>query len=59
MAMGEGIRLEVKLMQVPFEITFRNVRKTSDIEALIDKQAAKLERVCNHLVRCHMAVEKP
>jgi len=46
-------------MQVPLKITFRNVRKTPDIEALIDKQAAKLERVCNHLVSCHMAVEKP
>jgi cold shock CspA family protein/ribosome-associated translation inhibitor RaiA len=59
LAIGEEIRLEVKLMQVPLKITFRNVRKTPDIEALIDKQAAKLERVCNHLVSCHMAVEKP
>jgi len=46
-------------MQVPLKITFRNVRKTPDIEALIGKQAAKLERVCNHIVSCRMAVEKP
>jgi cold shock CspA family protein/ribosome-associated translation inhibitor RaiA len=59
LAIGEEIRLEVELMQVPLKITFRNVRKTPDLEALIDKQAAKLERVCNHLVSCHMAVEKP
>jgi len=49
LAIGEEIRLEVELMQVPLKITFRNVRKTPDLEALIDKQAAKLERVCNHL----------
>ena len=46
-------------MQVPLKITFRNVRKTPDIEALIGKQAAKLESVCNHIVSCRMAVEKP
>src|SRR5947199_10858951 len=51
--------MEVDLMQVPLKITFRNVRKTPDIEALIGKQAAKLERVCNHIVSCRMAVEKP
>ena len=46
-------------MQVPLKITFRNVRKTPDIEAFIGRQAAKLERVCNNLVSCHLAVEKP
>jgi ribosome-associated translation inhibitor RaiA len=46
-------------MQVPLKVTFRNVRKTPDIETLIGKQTAKLERVCNHIVSCHMAVEKP
>src|SRR5205814_8809506 len=52
------IKLEVDLMQVPLKITVRNVRNTPDIEALIGKQAAKLERVCNHIVSCRMAVEK-
>lgn len=46
-------------MQAPLKITFRNVRKTPDIEALIGKQAAKLERICNSIVNCRMAVEKP
>ena len=46
-------------MRVPLKITFRNVRKTPDIEALIGKQTAKLERVCNHIVSCRMAIEKP
>ncbi|HXV80329.1 MAG TPA: HPF/RaiA family ribosome-associated protein [Candidatus Binatia bacterium] len=45
-------------MQVPLKITFRNVRKTPDIEALIDKQTAKLEHISNNIVSCHMAVTK-
>jgi ribosome-associated translation inhibitor RaiA len=46
-------------VQVPLKITFRNVPKTSDIERLINKQAAKLERVCNYIVSCRLVVEKP
>ncbi len=48
-----------RTMQVPLKITFRNVRKTPDVEALIAKQAAKLERVCDHIIGCQVAVEKP
>jgi cold shock CspA family protein/ribosome-associated translation inhibitor RaiA len=46
-------------MQVPLNMTFRNVRKDAAIENLIRKQAAKLERVCDHIVSCRLAVEKP
>jgi cold shock CspA family protein/ribosome-associated translation inhibitor RaiA len=46
-------------MQVPLKMTFRNVRKSAAMEALIRKQAAKLERVCSHLVSCRISVEKP
>lgn len=46
-------------MQVPVTMRFRNVRKTAAIEDLIRKQAAKLERVCDHIVSCRIAVEKP
>jgi cold shock CspA family protein/ribosome-associated translation inhibitor RaiA len=46
-------------MQVPLKITFRNVRKDSATEDLIRKQAAKLERVCDHIISCRIAVEKP
>ena len=46
-------------MQVPLEITFRNVRKDTAIEDLIRQQAAKLERICNHISSCRIAVEKP
>jgi len=46
-------------MDVPLNMTFRNVRKDTAIEDLIRKQAAKLERVCDHIVSCRLAVEKP
>jgi cold shock CspA family protein/ribosome-associated translation inhibitor RaiA len=46
-------------MQVPLNVTFRNVRKDAAIENLIQKQSAKLERVCDHIVSCRVAVEKP
>jgi cold shock CspA family protein/ribosome-associated translation inhibitor RaiA len=46
-------------MQVPLRLTFRHVNKTDAIEELIRKQAAKLERVCDHIVSCTIAVEKP
>src|ERR671924_1664766 len=46
-------------MQVPLNITFRNVRKDAATENLIQKQSAKLERVCDYIVSCRLAVEKP
>jgi cold shock CspA family protein/ribosome-associated translation inhibitor RaiA len=46
-------------MQIPVITSFRNLRKSPAIEDLIHKQAAKLERVCDHIVSCRIAVEKP
>jgi len=46
-------------MQVPLSVTFRNVRKNAAIENLVRNQAGKLERVCDHIVSCRIAVEKP
>jgi len=46
-------------MQVPLMMTFRNVQKSADIEALVRRRAAKLERVCPYLVSCRISVEKP
>lgn len=45
-------------MQVPPEITFRNVEKTQDIEDLIQKRIAKLEEVCSYITSCRIAVER-
>jgi cold shock CspA family protein/ribosome-associated translation inhibitor RaiA len=44
-------------MQVPLTITYRNVPKTPATEALIRKQADKLERVSPRIISCRVAVE--
>ena len=45
-------------MQVPLEITFRHVRKTPELEQFIRDRAAALEKVCDHITSCRIAVEK-
>jgi cold shock CspA family protein len=46
-------------MQIPLEITFRDVRKTEAIEKLILEKVAKLEKTCDYMVSCRIAVEMP
>lgn len=45
-------------MQVPLEITYRNVDKTDNLDNLIREKAAKLENYCNYITSCRIAVEK-
>lgn len=46
-------------MTVPLEISYRDVEKTEAIDNLIREKASKLEKVCDHIVSCRVAVEKP
>jgi len=46
-------------MQVPMEISFRDVEKTPDLEELIRNSARRLEKVNDQLISCRVAVEKP
>lgn len=46
-------------MQVPLEITYRNVEKTEDIDRLIREKMAKIEKICNYIVSCHVVIEHP
>jgi cold shock CspA family protein/ribosome-associated translation inhibitor RaiA len=46
-------------MEVPLEITFREVEKSDDSERLIREKAAKLEKICDSLISCRVAVESP
>jgi len=46
-------------MEVPLEITYRDVDKTDDIEALIRTKTVKLEKICDHIISCRVAVERP
>jgi len=45
-------------MQIPIEITFREVEKTTELEELIRRKAQKLDRICSYISSCRVAVEK-
>jgi len=46
-------------MQVPVEISYRDINKTNLIDDLIREKVKKLERVCDYMTSCRVAVEKP
>src|SRR5215210_3572874 len=46
-------------MQLPLEITYRGVEKSDEIDNLIRSKAARLDKFCDHISRCDVAVEKP
>lgn len=46
-------------MQIPVKITYRNVAKNEAIERLVREKAAKLERFCDYIMGCRVAIEKP
>ncbi|MEJ2726473.1 MAG: HPF/RaiA family ribosome-associated protein [Deltaproteobacteria bacterium] len=46
-------------MRVPPEISFRNVDKTEFIENLIRKKISRLDRLCDYITSCRVAVESP
>jgi cold shock CspA family protein/ribosome-associated translation inhibitor RaiA len=46
-------------MQIPLEISFRNVIKTDELDNLIREKVNKLNRFCDYITSCHVAVEKP
>lgn len=46
-------------MQIPLEISFRDVPHTEAIDNLIREKAEKLEQVCDHITGCRVAVERP
>ncbi|MFO7984813.1 MAG: HPF/RaiA family ribosome-associated protein [Desulfatiglandaceae bacterium] len=45
-------------MIVPLETYFKGIRKTDAIEALIEEHVSKLERFCDHITSCRVAVER-
>ena len=45
-------------MKVGLEVTYRDVEKSEAIDTLIHEKLAKLERICNYISSCHIAIEK-
>lgn len=46
-------------MQLPVEITYRGVEKTDEIDNLIRTKADRLDKFCDHITRCEVAIEQP
>src|SRR6478736_5878296 len=41
------------------DITYRGLEKTAQIDELVTDYAARLEKFCDHINRCHVAIEQP
>lgn len=46
-------------MQIPVEITFRDIDRSEPVEARIREWAEKLERIYDRIVRCEVVVDDP
>lgn len=45
-------------MEVPMEISFHNMDKSTAVENLIYKKVGKLERVCDHIISCRVTLDQ-
>ncbi len=43
----------------PVKITYRGLEKTEQIDDLVVDYAARLEKFCDHINRCDVAIEQP
>jgi ribosomal subunit interface protein len=46
-------------MEIPLQISFRNMESSPSIEARIREKVAKLERFSQRIIGCHVTVEAP
>lgn len=46
-------------MQLPVEISYRGLEKSDDIENMVREKAARLDKFCDHINRCDVAIEQP
>jgi len=46
-------------MQIPLEVTFRDMKRSDAVENLVRKHAARLEKFCDHIDSCRVAIERP
>ena len=46
-------------MQLPVEISYRGLEKSAEIEAMVREKADRLNKFCDHINRCDVAIEQP
>jgi ribosomal subunit interface protein len=57
---GIGLSMEKeKNMQVPLQISFRNMDPSPAVEAIVREKAAKLDRFFERIVSCDVTIEAP
>jgi ribosomal subunit interface protein len=55
-----GLRMKKeKTMQIPLQISFRNMDPSPAVEAIVREKAAKLDRFFERIVSCEVTVEAP
>ncbi|MBD3168844.1 MAG: HPF/RaiA family ribosome-associated protein [candidate division Zixibacteria bacterium] len=51
--------MEVKIVEVPLELTFREMEKDPEVEKYILEKVDKLESISKNIISCSVVVEKP
>jgi ribosome-associated translation inhibitor RaiA len=46
-------------MQLPVNITYRGLDKSDGIEQIVRDKASRLDKFCDHISRCDVAIEQP
>jgi len=46
-------------MQLPVNITYRGLKKSLGIEQMVLEKATRLDKFCDHISRCDVAIEQP
>lgn len=44
-------------MQIPLQVTFRNLERSESVEARVRERADKLEKYCDHIMSCRVVVD--
>src|SRR6266853_5969403 len=46
-------------MQLPVKISYRGLEKSAQIDNLVLDKATRLDKFCDHINRCDVAIEQP
>ena len=46
-------------MQLPVNISYRGLEKSDEIEQMVRDKASRLDKFCDHIGRCDVAIEQP
>ncbi|MEP7015962.1 MAG: HPF/RaiA family ribosome-associated protein [Verrucomicrobiota bacterium] len=46
-------------MELPINITYRGLEKSDNIDDLVIEYAERLDKFCDHINRCDVAIEQP